>query len=47
MYVLGSELWEENFEGTLRLVKEFIVLGGKEAVTLWQVVNGITAKTAC
>ena len=24
-YVLGSELWEENFEDTLRLVKEFIV----------------------
>ena len=24
-YVLGSELWEENFEHTLRLVKEFIV----------------------
>ena len=23
-YVLGSELWEENFEDTLRLVKEFI-----------------------
>ena len=39
-YVLGSELWEENFNGTLRLVKEFIVdvwevrkqkLYGKEA----------------
>ena len=26
-YVLGSELWEENFEDTLRLVKEFIVDG--------------------
>ena len=25
VYVLGSELWEENFEDTLRLVKEFIV----------------------
>ena len=24
-YVPGSELWEENFEDTLRLVKEFIV----------------------
>ena len=24
-YVLGTELWEENFEDTLRLVKEFIV----------------------
>ena len=24
-YVLGSELWEENFEDMLRLVKEFIV----------------------
>ena len=24
-YVLGSELWEENFEDKLRLVKEFIV----------------------
>ena len=24
-YVLGSELWEEIFEDTLRLVKEFIV----------------------
>ena len=24
-YVLGSELWEENFEDTLTLVKEFIV----------------------
>ena len=24
-YVLGSEFWEENFEDTLRLVKEFIV----------------------
>ena len=24
-YVLGSELWEENFEDTLRLVKEFNV----------------------
>ena len=24
-YVLSSELWEENFEDTLRLVKEFIV----------------------
>ena len=24
-YVLGSELWEETFEDTLRLVKEFIV----------------------
>ena len=24
-YVLGSELWEENFEDTLRLVKEFII----------------------
>ena len=23
-YVLGSELWEENFEDMLRLVKEFI-----------------------
>ena len=24
-YVLGSDLWEENFEDTRRLVKEFIV----------------------
>ena len=24
-YVLGSELWEENFEDALGLVKEFIV----------------------
>ena len=24
-YVLGSELWDENFEDMLRLVKEFIV----------------------
>ena len=24
-YVVGSELWEENFEGTLRLVKVFFV----------------------
>ena len=24
-YILGSELWEENFEATRRLVKEFIV----------------------
>ena len=24
-YVLGSELWEENFEDTFRLVKEFLV----------------------
>ena len=24
-YILGSELWEENFEDTHRLVKEFIV----------------------
>ena len=24
-YILGSKLWVENFEDTLRLVKEFIV----------------------
>ena len=24
-YVVGSELWAENFEDTLRLVKEFII----------------------
>ena len=24
-YVLGSELWEQNFKSLLRLVKEFIV----------------------
>ena len=32
-HVLGSELWEENFEDTPTLVKE---LGGKEAETLWE-----------
>ena len=31
-YVLGSGLWEENFEDTLRLVKEFIV-------DVWEVRN--------
>ena len=38
-YVLGSELWEENFEDTFRLVKEFIVDVweiAKEAETLWR-----------
>ena len=33
VYVLVSELWEENFEDELRLVKEFIV-------DVWEVWRG-------
>ena len=33
-YVLGSELWEENFEDTLRLVV-YRYMGDKEAKSLW------------
>ena len=33
-FIVGNELWEENFTSWLELVKEFIIVGGLQIKTL-------------